>query len=155
MHHPDVIRECVEYYFRIIRSADTQIRELNLRIDEARKSLEAPKCPLGSDGGGTGDQDKIGAALSRIEELERKWADRVIEFEADSAECETICDAAHPFRRALFLNRVEGRTWTEAARMVGYSESHVKRKADDAMREVYYLMPERYRREPIPNAMPK
>ena len=155
MHHPEVIRECVEHYFRIVRASDTQIRELENRIDEARKSLEMPKCPLGNDGGGTGDPDKIGAAFARIEELENKWAARVLEFKEDAETCRDICDAAHPFRFALYMNRVEGRTWTYAARVVNLSESHVKRKAGDAMREIYYLMPERYRREPIPNAMPK
>ncbi len=132
--------------------------------------LEGLGCPMGKDGGGRSSlSDKMAEGVARVMELEAAWCERVAETLADADECRRICDPAHVWRWALYMHLVEGRTWAYAARVVGYSEQHgayaarvvgyseqhVKRNVPQAMREVYYLMPERFRREPIPNAMPR
>lgn len=155
-HDRDVISLCVRAYMAHIRRADDQVREIERQIRDVRARLEGLGCPMGKDGGGRAPiSDKMAEGVARVLELEAEWGERVAETLADADECRRICDPAHVWRWALYLHLVEGRTWAYAARVVGYSEQHVKRNVPQAMREVYRLMPERFRREPIPNAMPR
>ena len=155
-HDPAVIDHCVRAYMAHVRRADDGMREIERQIRDMRARLDGLGCPLGKDGGGGGAMtDKMAEGVARVMELEQLWGERIAETLADVDRCRSICDPAHVWRWALYMHLVEGRTWAYAARVVGYSEQHVKRNVPTAMREVYYLMPERFRREPIPNAMPR
>lgn len=155
-HDPEVIAHCVRAYMTHIRRADDQIREIERQIRDLRARLEGLGCPLGEDGGGGSPlSDKMADGVASLIELEERWGERIAGTLADVDQCREICDPAHVWRWALYMHLVEGRTWAYAARVVGYAEATVKLHAPDAMREVYYLMPERFRRDSIPNAMPR
>lgn len=155
-HDPEVIAHCVRAYMTHIRRADDQIREIERQIRDLRARLEGLGCPMGKEGGGRSPlSDKMADGVASLIELEERWGERIAGTLADVDQCREICDPAHVWRWALYMHLVEGRTWAYAARVVGYAEATVKLHAPDAMREVYYLMPERFRRDSIPNAMPR
>ena len=50
------------------------------------------------------------------------------------------------------MHEVERMTWARIGFALGYSVAQVKRMADRGIMELYYMMPEEWRRDPIPNA---
>ena len=77
------------------------------------------------------------------------------EAAAELSEAKLLCRPVHERRHALWLHSVERLSWDETARRMGYSSAQTRRLAEIGVRELYALMPERWRREPIPNAAPR
>lgn len=153
-HDYETMKICVEAYLEYVREIDstlTAIDEEIARIEERLKmrgvSLEAVSAP------GPG-RDALPEGLAKAAELREEWDGAMARHGDELAEAKRLCLPVHPRRRVLWLHQVERLTWDATGGEVGYSARQARRMAEDGVRELYELMPERWRREPIPNAAP-
>lgn len=152
-HDIYVIRTAVARYLKHIKTMDDEIREIESRIRDIRSRLEGMGVSL--DGGrACGQSDKMGDGVARIMELEAEWSDRVVACHAEFNAARDMCDPHHVGRWAMWMHVVEGRTWAYVGRVIGYGERQARTIADGGARELYYLMPEQFRRDAFPNAAP-
>lgn len=154
MHDFEVMVICVKEYLIYVSRADEAIRVTESRIREVRERLDGLCLSLDRGGGGY-CSDKMAEGVARIQALETEWAERVCAYQAEITECRDICSPMFPHRYAVYLHHVDGLTWGRIARMLGYAEDYVRKEiARRGVREIYYAMPEPWRRDPIPNAAP-
>lgn len=155
IHDYETMRFCVRAYLGYVRGIDATITAVGEDIARVEARLELLGVSLAPVGSGDGGRDALPDGLARAAELRDEWEGAMALYADDLACARRLCRPVHERRYALWLHLVEGRTWGEAARELGYSERHARRLADDGVRELYPLMPERWRREPIPNAAPR
>lgn len=92
---------------------------------------------------------------ARLEELQQHWFE-VFSLGADEqAEARRLCLPIYEKRYICWLHWVERLSWEAVGRKIGRSETQTRRLAKEGIAELYALMPERWRREPIPNAAPR
>lgn len=155
-HDIQVMRHCVDAYLSHIRYIEEDIAHINEQIDEVYHAAagltgmayDRDAVIVSSEG------DKIGQALARLEELRGQLADRVTECMDLLDECRLLCAPHHVGRYVLWLSKVKGKKYAEIARIVDYSEDYIYELSVGGIVDLYYAMPERYRRDSIPNAMP-
>lgn len=63
-----------------------------------------------------------------------------------------ICFSGGLERQVVWLHEVDRKSWDAVGRELGYSKSTVRRMSETGYSEVYYSMPEEYRRSAFPNA---
>lgn len=154
-HDLEVMRFCVKSYLSHMRLIKDDIREIELRIKEIKERLGIMAVDYSKDNVSTSsDGDAIGKAIAKIEELRSELSSRIINYQSLLAEAQDLCQPHYVGRYAVWLHEVEQKTWTYVARCIGYSESRTYDIAEAGIREIYYAMPEEYRRYSIPNALP-
>lgn len=155
-HNIDVMRHCVYTYLNHMRHIRDDIKAISQQISEIRHAAiglrgieyNRDKVKVSPDG------DKVGEALARIEELQAELSDRILNCYEQYDEAEQLCAPHHVGRYVLWLSRVKGRTYAEIARIVHYSDTYIYELAAGGIVDLYYAMPEEYRRNSIPNAQP-
>lgn len=155
-HDYETMKICVDAYLGYVRGVDStlaaiaeDIARLEARLELMGASFEAAGAPSG------GMRDALPEGVARAAELRDEWAGEMARHADELAEAKRLCRPVHECRRALWLHSVERLTWDATARAMGYSSAQVRRLAEVGVRELYALMPERWRREPIPNAAPR
>lgn len=154
-HDIETVKHCVNAYLRHMRHINDDIREVEMAIMDIENkmgllgvSFDKPGVTASADG------DKIGACLARLEELKDELACRINAYYGLYDQARLICQPRFVGRYALWLNKVEGKTWAYVGRMIGYTERHARTVAEGGYRDIYDEMPEEYRRYTIPNAQP-
>lgn len=156
VHDYETMRICTTAYLRYVRQADeelTAITERIARIEARLEGLGAASESAGQSGGAGHDQLPDG--LAALEELRDALETEVVLHAGDICDAERLCRPSAESRHALWLHEVERLTWDGVGRRIGYSARQAQRMASAGTIELYRLMPERWRREPIPNAAPK
>lgn len=152
------MKHCVESYLAHIRALIWSIDDAETRVARCASRLHllgvdpakgaTPAAPALEHG-----DDAISESIMRLQELRCELAAELAHGAGEIDQAQRICSRRYPTRYLLWLHYVQGMTWSKAARALGYSESHAKHKiASAGIMEVYGLMPERWRRDPIPNA---
>ena len=154
MHDYEVMRVCVYDWLRYVASIGDSLRaiEADIAMQQARLSLMGydPSRPPSSP-----SRDAIPDGVAKLMELRDRWSDEYASMADDVEEAKRICSPEHMARWCVWLHRVERMTWAAVGRKVGYSEQSARRIAELGLREIYYAMPEEWRRDPIPNAAPR
>lgn len=154
MHDYEVMRVCVYDWLRYVASIGDSLRaiEADIAMQQARLSLMGydPSRPPSSP-----SRDAIPDGVAKLMELRDRWSDEYASMADDVEEAKRICSPEHMARWCVWLHRVERMTWAAVGRKVGYSEQSARRIAEQGLREIYYAMPEEWRRDPIPNAAPR
>ena len=154
MHDYEVMRVCVYDWLRYVASIGDSLRaiEADIAMQQARLSLMGydPSRPPSSP-----SRDAIPDGVAKLMELRDRWSDEYASMADDVEEAKRICSPEHMARWCVWLHRVERMTWAGVGRKVGYSEQSARRIAEQGLREIYYAMPEEWRRDPIPNAAPR
>lgn len=154
-HDFEVMRICVKSYLSHMRLIKDDIRELELRIREIKERLGVLAVDYSKENVSvSSDGDSIGKAIAKIEELQNELSERILNYQKLLANAQDLCQPHYLGRYAMWLHEVEQKTWTYVARCIGYSESRTYDIAEAGIREIYYEMPEEYRRYSIPNALP-
>lgn len=153
-HSYETMKICVEAYLRYVRGIDATLAAIAEDIArlEARLELLGVSFEAAAAGGG---HDALPDGVARAAELRDEWAGAMARHADELAEAKGLCRPVHECRHVLWLHVVERRTWEDTARKMGYSVRQAHRLAEVGVRELYALMPERWRREPIPNAAPQ
>lgn len=146
---------CVIAYLSYIRRIDTTLAEIAEDIARLEARLELMGVTYEGVGATASERDKLPDGLARAAELHDEWQGEMARHADELAEAKRLCRSVHEGRYVLWLHLVERRTWDATARRVGYSTRQVRRMAGAGIRELYALMPERWRCEPIPNAAPQ
>lgn len=155
-HDYDTMKVCVEAYLDYIRGVESTLAEIAEDIERIKARLELMGVSLDAAGAGPGcDRDALPDGLAKALAMRDEWAGAMARHGDELAIAKNLCRPVHVCRRALWLHEVERRTWDATARMLGYSVRQTHRLAEVGVRELYVLMPERWRREPIPNAAPQ
>lgn len=154
MHSYETMKICVDAYLGYVRGVDATLAAIaeDIARIEARLELMGASFETASAGGG---RDALPDGIARAAELRDEWAGEMARHADELAEAKRLCRPVHECRRALWLHAVERLTWDATARAMGYSSAQTRRLAEVGVRELYALMPERWRREPIPNAAPR
>lgn len=151
-HDAFVMREVVKAYLREVRLGQMRMRDLQDRMLTLRESMEGLRSPGASSGGGP--SDRMAEGMARLQKLEDEWSEAAVSYAAFAAEAYDLCFGHGVNRWAVWLHDVDGLTWEAVGRRVGYSEKNARRIAESGYRELYYIVPEEYRRSAFPNAAP-
>lgn len=106
------------------------IEHLKEQIQELRSLITVPKIQRleGVPGAGSGEHDKLGMALSKIEKLEslyRQKIDELLELQLTiEAEIGKLGEQEQALIRLYYFR---GRTWDETAAEMGYARRHITR----------------------------
>lgn len=151
--HYDLMKICVKYYLRHIADIDAHMRSLEEEMSWLREHMEGVRSPrLGPAGKGP-STDRMASAVARLEALEAEWAELATGYAREITEAMEICDQRIPERRMVWMAWARGMTWSEVARREGYSLRRVHDLYPRGVEQIYCLMPEEFRCEPIPNSM--
>ena len=152
-HDPEVRRICATAYLDHLKS-------LKGKIDFIKEDIE-----LLRDIGGTAMsyRERVASSpnpkafedrMASLDETRRRWDLELAEFadELDMAHDVFLRMSSREGARALKSHYLLGRSWEMVCVEMGYSYSGMMKLRHRAIDEVYDLMPERWRRETIPNA---
>lgn len=154
-HDCETMKICVRAYLDYVRAIETTLSDIAEDIERIEARLELLGVSYDSVGSGSGGRDALQDGVVKASELRDEWAGAMARHADDLAKAKLLCRPVHECRYVLWMHAVDRLTWGETARKVGYSVAQTRRMADVGMRELYYLMPEQWRRDPIPNAMPR
>lgn len=150
-HDYEVMKYCVEDYLRFVRSLDATMEALE--EDIAKQTARLNLMGVSLDGGGGGcPHDALPEGIVKLMELRAKWSDEYAHCADDLEYARELCKPSNVNRRIVWLHRVCRMTWEVVGREVGYSAQHARRLSERGIVELYYMMPEEWRRDPIPNA---
>ncbi len=153
MHHDrEVMAHCVGAYMAHVRSLRAAIEDIEQEIKEKESSLTLMGVDYSSMTSAKGaSADKLPDGVMALLDLRGKLADEHAQASRDIAYARALCRGNEDLR-VLWLNRVERLTYAEIAGRTLQGQRTVRRRADHAVVLMYYLMPEEWRRDPIPNA---
>lgn len=152
-HSYEAMKICVDAYLRHVRGVDATLAAIAEDIArlQARLELLGVSFDASSSAGG---HDALPDGVAKAAELRDEWEGAMARHADELAEAKALCRPVHECRHALWLHTVERLTWDATACRMGYSSAQTRRMAEIGVRELYALMPEQWRREPIPNAAP-
>ena len=153
MHDYEVMRICVRAYLRAMARAQMKLD----MIEEQMARLQARMALRGVDCSASGptapaSPDKMPDALAALREVYDMWDAHYALTGREMARARLLCGPHYPNRHALWLHEVERMTWTAVAAALKVSERSARRMGEQGVRELYYAVPEQWRRDPIPNA---
>lgn len=157
-HDYGVMRYCVVSYLLHIRSlvdsiddAETRLARACARLDLMGVDYCGKDMPVGA-GADHGD-DAVAEGVALMQELREELAAEVAHGHDDIKEARSLCRTRYPARHALWLHYVDRMTWQEVGERMRYQASYVRQElARAGIFELYSLMPEQWRNQPIPNS---
>lgn len=153
-HAYDVQKHCVEEYLRYVRSLEASMEAIESDIARQNARLDLMGIPYGAVPSAP-SPDALPDGIARLCELRERWSEEYCAYSGDLERARELCRPVHENRNILWKYYIEGQTWDGIARKKVYSERQVRRNAASGVTELYYLMPEEWRRYSIPNAAPQ
>ena len=151
-HDFEVIKYCVTDYLSYICSIEATMRAIESDIAYQNARLNLMGISYEGCGGGSSNKDALPDGVAKLMELREKWSDEYAHCADDLEQARELCKPSNVNRYAVWLHYVEKITWTSVGGAIGYSERNVRRIAECGIKELYYAMPEEWRRDQIPNA---
>lgn len=153
-HAIEVQRICVKAWLREICCIHDEMNGYLMQIKEIRDHVQLTGVSYeGEGGGGSSTGDAIPKAVIRLVELEKELDDRVTAYREEYMRVFDICSPRYIGRHAVWLHEVERLRWEDVGKRIGYSTVHTKRIADGGVRDLYNLIPEKFRCSAIPDAI--
>lgn len=153
-HAYDVQKHCVEEYLRYVRSLEASMEAIEFDIARQNARLDLMGIPYGAMPSAP-SPDALPDGIARLCELRERWSEEYCAYSGDLERARELCRPVHENRHVLWLHYVELQTWSLVARMKCFSERQVRKMGRAGVVELYYLMPEEFRRYSIPNAAPE
>lgn len=151
-HDFEIVKYCVTDYLSYIRSIEATMRAIESDIAYQNARLNLMGISYEGCGGGSSNKDALPDGVAKLMELREKWSDEYAHCADDLERARELCKSSNLNRRIVWLHFVDKLTWDAAGREVGYSGVQARRLAECGIVELYYTMPEEWRRDPIPNA---
>lgn len=153
MHHDrEVMAHCVYAYMSHIRSLRAGIEDIEEEIREKESSLTLMGVDYsGLQGSSAASADKLPDGVIGLLDLRERLSDEHAAASRDIAYARALCRGSEDLR-VLWMSRVERLTYAEIATRTLQGQRTVRRYAERAVPLMYYLMPEEWRRDPVPNA---
>lgn len=153
-HDMHVMRLAVRAYLLDVKAKMNALKDITERTQVIKESMEGVSSPV-ADAAPSGSNDRMTNGLIKLQTLEEQYKTASVEFESIVNQAYNICFSGGLERQVIWLHEVDRKSWDVVGKELGYSRSSVKRMSETGYMEVYYLMPEEYRRSAFPNAMPK
>lgn len=151
-HDYEVMRYCVTDYMRYVRSLGETMRAIESDIAYQQARLNLMGVSYESVGCSGPSRDALPDGICKLLELRDRWSDEYAHCADDLEYARVLCKPGNVNRRAVWLHEVERMTWADVGMEIGYGERQAKRLAERGFIELYYMIPEEWRRDPIPNA---
>lgn len=152
-HSHEVMKHCVIAYLAAMRALDDRLLQCAERYEAA--SSRVVLTGMSWERRNTRGTHDRGDAVVRLMEVEDEF------YQASIRWCEEYMQASLMFsfiesvpRHMLWLKHVERLTWAQVGKRTYYSEKRARTLAAEAIPEAYAIIPEEYKRNAIPNAMP-
>lgn len=152
-HSYEVQKYCVEEYLRYVRSLEATMEAIESDIAKQNARLDLMGISYGGIGS-TPSCDAMPEGLIKLFELRDRWSEEYSTYSHDLEYARELCRPIYENRYMLWVHYVEGKTWSQVARATCFSERQVRNKGMSGIVELYYVMPEEWRRYAIPNAAP-
>ena len=148
--HAEVMKLCVSFYFEDIRGAQNELERVSerlLKLDEVVRGIDY--------------SHKLGVDVSCINNECDKLIARIEALNTYIDVCEQVGDKIKEAKRLissveggwlLWAHYMDGVRWNVLALRERVDRRTIYRRRDKAIKELYCLMPEEYRRYGIPNA---
>ena len=152
-HDPFVRNHCATKYLNDLKAAmgkmDSIREDIELLRDVGTATMDYHEHVSSSP-----NPKKFEDRMLRLREKEDKWDEELKEFleKIDVAHDVFLSMRNRDGARALKLHYMRGKTWEMTCVEMGYSYGGMMKLRRRAVDEVYDLMPEEWRRQPIPNA---
>lgn len=154
MAHLEVMKYCVRAWLDDVKQRTIVIEDVSERIRRIESALRLRGVRFDKIGASAPTDSTVSDGLIRLQELRAEWSDRVEECTGVFREAYNLCGPEYPNRYVVWLHDYEGMKWEKVGERVNYSEPQARRIAKIGYREIYEVMPEEWRRAPIPDAQP-
>lgn len=148
----EIMKICVKYYLRHIADIGAHMSSLEDEMRGLREHMQGVRSPRLGPAGQAAAGDRMASSVARLEQLESEWAELAAGYAREISEALEVCDQRIPERRMVWMAWAKGMTWSEVARREGYSLRRVHDLYPKGVEQVYCLMPEEFRCDPIPNS---
>lgn len=161
-HDYETMKHCVEEYLRYVASIPKTLEFIDGEITYTESRLTLCGYSYDEARGGSSTGDQLPEGVIKLMELRDRRDTEHAHFADDFAHAEDMCLPIHPNRHVVWLHYIgpdgpkrKGRPWTDGSKTFGCCERQAREMGHQGIIELYHLMPERWRRDTIPNAMPK
>ena len=93
-HDIHVMRECATNYLKHVGRIESDIKQLETRIEDLRESMRGLAINLGTSRG-CGVSDRMADGVAKIIEYEREWNDRIVNDYDEFNAVRDMCDVHH------------------------------------------------------------
>lgn len=154
-HSDEVKRICAEAYMSYVRSLALRVDFLQKEIETKKSELLPGAISLKEYVSTSTDVDAIESAICDLQELIAEYVTELAGYiDEQKVAHGVLCCLENPMHMlALHAYYLNGKTWEQVCVDLGYSWAGMMKLRKQALCEVYDLMPESWRRDPIPNAM--
>lgn len=156
-HDPNVKHHCAEAYMLYVRSLVVRVNIMRDEIERQKALLQ----PLGVKYSDSVSQNVSGDSMEngviKLQEMIAEYTTELLEYvEQQRIAHEAVGELSKPERtKALTCHYLQGLTWEETCVKMSFSWHGMMKLRKKALIELYDHMPERWRRDPIPNALPQ
>lgn len=152
-HNPEVRRICATAYLDHVRSLRMRIDALQEEIDPLR-GMVGTAMDYRERVSGSPNPKAFEDAVIRLQGLIADYCTEMAEFVDEQRVAHDVMQrlSRPEYGRALTAHYLTGKTWERCCVDMGYTWDGMMSLRRKAVQEVYDLMPEEWRRQPIPNA---
>ena len=152
-HNFEVMKFCVNEYLSKVKYADTIIRQAREDLEQARAALRLcavdytaeyiKAYPVAGD-------DALNRKIHKLQMMESQYTEKLDFYGGLKAQALDICTLSDQ-RMCVWYRRIENLKDAEIAKKYACSTATVRRWIVEGYQNIYYLMPEEYRRQSIPD----
>lgn len=147
-----VVKYCVIAYIKDVTHRNQSVNDIADKIRMQQSRLDAMGINFDDKGSkGSVNADAIENGVATIIELKQELETRIAANGRDYVDAYLICTRTDE-SSTVWYHVSERKKWAEIGRMMGYSESNIRKMAQKGYQEIYDAMPEIYRRYTLPNA---
>lgn len=162
----EIIRICVTAYLQHIRSIPDAMHEIEDDIAKIRGKILPQAARVSGMPHGSSQTD-LAEIMHELEEKRAEYVACLRDWLGEFNECKMLCNPTHRNRFVLFMKEVTHPElgWETLALMFKrnpqrysafcYEPETLRKMARKGREELYWEMPEKWRREPIPDAIEK
>lgn len=153
-HHPEVQKICARQYLRYVRSLNLRIKTLQDNIEQQRSNL----LPSGVNYSDAPAANVVGDVLEngviKLQEMIAAYCTELSEQIEQQQIAHQVFSNLSKYEYTIALEKyyLQGKSWEQVCVDMSYSYRGMMHLKKTAELEVYSLMPEQWRRYPIPNA---
>lgn len=155
-HDPNVRHHCAERYMLYVRSLVVRINIMRDEIERQRALLLPAGIRYGESVACSVSGDAMEDGVIKLQEMIGEYCTELVEYvEQQKAAHEALAKLSKPERtEALTHHYLQGITWEETCVKMDYTWHGMMKLRKKALIELYDHMPEEWRRDAIPNALP-
>lgn len=153
-HHPEVKAICAKAYLDYVRSLSARISTLHESIENQRSLLLPKGINYKELVSQSSSVDALETGIIKLQELIKDLCTEMREYVEQQEIARDVLGLLSRSEYTIALTKyyLQGKSWEQVCVDTSYSYRGMMKLKRAALAEVYDLMPEQWRRDPIPNA---